>query len=189
METEKDQIDNLPKSYLHFVFQIVKKPDTIITEEYKGLAKYGATTIIMLLILIFLSNLVKGISSASNEIWYLVYLQDSIIQTVSFAIPLMLAIFLLNWIATEVIHRQSIAYYLEKVGSVLLLPVLVLLLSTMLKIYEIALYSWLNSLAYTLIYLGVFTASYLFSARHNYKIALLIVLGFYFLAKFISIIF
>ncbi|MBU9713084.1 hypothetical protein [Evansella tamaricis] len=180
---EKKQLN-----YFQYSFLLIKNPDEIITKDYKGFHKYGFFNMIILILAIFSNKLLEGLDYANEDPWYLRELYESITLTVSIAIPLGGIMLLMNWVATKVIDRRSLAYYSEKLGSVMFYPMIFYFITIILQLYNVSFYPLFSSLAMSFLYIGLFLVSYLFAARDNFKISALFVVGFYFISKIINLV-
>ncbi|ADU30534.1 hypothetical protein [Evansella cellulosilytica] len=172
-------------NYIQYIMRLLKHPDDIITEEYKGFRKFGMVNIVIMAILLFLHSIIQEFSINNIETIYDVHLYQSVVFAISYIIPLITILLFMNWVATKMIDKQSIAYYVEKMGAVTFFPSLLLSISIIFYFYHDTIFSLMSSLAFTFIYIGVFVVSYLFSARFHFKISMIFVVLFYLFSKFI----
>ncbi|MFA9560634.1 hypothetical protein ACERII_25360 [Evansella sp. AB-rgal1] len=171
-------------NYFQYVLLILRDPDYVITKSYKGFSKFGLINIITLFSLFFFHSFIQE-TLLLDRSWEIKNILISLKLVFSLFAPFITVFFLMNWVATKVIDKQSISYYLEKFGAVLFYPTFFLLTSIILQWYNVIGYPWLKNISMIFIYIGIFIVSYLFAARDNYKISALFVIGFYFASKFL----
>ncbi|MDY0410392.1 hypothetical protein ACFFIS_16615 [Virgibacillus soli] len=182
--------------YMQFVMDVIKKPHSILSTDYKGYHSYGLITIIA-----FLSLIV--IRSFSYQLK--LHLQNDYIDTkfissfqdffAFFTTPLTLAAVLaliivsFKWYAGEKEGKKlTTNYFLEKLGALLVPSAILYATSIPLALLDISVGSWLSSVAYTFLYVAIFLVSYLFVARDNLKVAAVFLFAFYMIDNVIGLI-
>ncbi|MDG5789105.1 hypothetical protein QA612_16735 [Evansella sp. AB-P1] len=186
-EEQTEQVEEVGKeqklNYFQFLLQMFKKPEDILSKEFKGYELFGLINVVAILMLIFFSYFVQNVTLFTGTAWFAWGFSQSIKHAISFTIPLVTVIFLFNWYGNKEGNKQKIVYYFEKLGASLSLSCVLLLLSIPLNLLNITLHSWFRTGGITLMYIAIFMISYLYVAKGNFKVATVFVLGFYFVYR------
>lgn len=184
--TEKPTKEGSLQNYFQYAMDVLKNPDTHLSTNVNGKQQFGIITIIFFLVLVILNSL-TGILGYMDTLRYFGFNDyfNYFERGLSFALAIAAVILVFKKVAEKNGNEYELDFYYEKFGAMLVLPSAVLLLSIPLNILDITIHSWISSLAFTFLYLGVFLFSFLFVEKNNYKTAVFFVAGFYLVYRLI----
>lgn len=188
-ESEPDVNDsngaNSAQGYVQYLLGLFRDPDQHLDDKTRGLKLFGLINMGALVVLIALSSFVQRIAMTTTTGVRFSWLLDGIKFGLSFAIPIAIVLFALNWYSKRVGQERSVDFFIEKFGAVLALPAALVLIAIPLNLLGITMHSWFRASGLFFIYIGVFLMSYLFAAPRQVKVAVVFSLAFYFVYRLI----
>ncbi|WP_010098228.1 hypothetical protein [Ornithinibacillus scapharcae] len=184
---EKPSGNGQINNYVQYIVQTIKHPEDILSDKFQAKHQFGLITMISFLALILISNLL-GLVSQKELLEYFGFKDyfSYFNSTISYALALILLLFVFKNQAAKTGTPYEINFFLEKLGALLVIPSILLLLSIPLELLDVTIHYWLSSLARTLLYVGVFMTSYLYISRNDIRTATIHLAGFYIFYSLVS---
>lgn len=177
--------DGNGEGYVQYLMGIFTRPDELLDERSRDLKIFGLINLGALVVLLALSSFVQRTALTSTSGVRVSWLINGIKYGLSFAIPLAIVLFVLNWYAKREGNERSVDFFIEKLGIAAALPAVLVALAIPLNLLGITMHSWFRGAGLFFIYIGVFMMSYLFAAPRQLKPAVVFALGFYFVYRLI----
>ncbi|QOC22513.1 hypothetical protein IC757_16140 [Wenzhouxiangella sp. AB-CW3] len=172
-------------SYPQYLAALYKRPDELLDGTMRGLRLFGLINMSALLVLIALSSFVQRIAMTTTSGVRFSWLLNGIKFGLSFAIPIAIVLFALQWYAKRQEREYSLDFFIEKFGTAMALPAVLVAIAIPLNLLGVTMHSWFRGAGLFFIYIGVFLMSYLFVAPQRLKVAVVFTLAFYFAYRLI----
>lgn len=173
------------EGYAQYLLGLFQNPDQYFGDRLQGLRLFALINAGALVFLIALSSFVQRFSATSVSGFRFSWVVHGIKYGLSFAIPLAIVVFVLNWYAKKQGAERSVDFFIEKLGAALALPAVLVLIAIPLNLLGVTMHSWLRSSGLVFIYIAIFMMSYLYAAPRQFKAAVVFTLGFYFAYRLI----
>ncbi len=174
-----------PMSYPQYLAALYQRPDELLDDTARGLKLFGLINMTALVVLIALSSFVQRIALTTTSGVRFSWLVNGIKFGVSFAIPIAIVLFAFQWYAKRQGRNDTLDFYIEKFGTAMALPAVLVAIAIPLNLLGITMHSWFRGSGLFFIYIGVFLTSYLFVAPQRLKVAVVFTLAFYFAYRLI----
>jgi len=172
-------------SYPQYLAALYQRPDELLDDSVRGLKLFGLINMGALVVLIALSSFVQRIALTTTSGVRFSWLVNGIKFGLSFAIPIAIVLFAFQWYAKRGQHERSLDFFIEKFGTAMALPAVLVAIAIPLNLLGITMHSWFRGSGLFFIYIGVFMVSYLYVAPQRIKVAVVFTLAFYFAYRLI----
>lgn len=177
------------EGYIQHVREVVTAPDAYFDPDTRSNTLFGYISMAAFLALVLIESLFGRITRFSNWSFEFSYVVEAFKTALTIGVSIAAVLFVLNWQAGRSDGRTSLAFYVEKFGAALILPSLLLALAIPLEILDITIHSWFRGAALILVYVAVFMMSYWYAAPKRLNIAVLFLIGFYFVYRLLLLLF
>jgi len=177
------------EGYIQHVREVVTAPDAFFDSGTRSNTLFGYISMAAFLALVLIESLFGRIVRFSNWSFEFSYVVEAFKTALTIGISIAAVLFVLNWQAGRGDGRASLAFYVEKFGAALILPCLLLVLAIPLEMLDIRIHSWFRGAALILVYVAVFMMSYWYAAPKRLNIAVLFLIGFYFVYRLLLLLF
>jgi len=177
------------EGYIEHVREVVTAPDAFFDPGTRSNTLFGYISMAAFLVLVLLESLFGRIARFSNWSFEFSYVIQALKTTLTIGIAIAAVLLVLNWQAGRGDGRASFAFYVEKFGAALILPSLLLVLTIPLELLDITIHSWFRGAALILVYVAVFMMSYWYVAPKRLNIAVIFLIGFYFVYRLLRLLF
>lgn len=177
------------EGYIQHVREVVTAPDAFFDSGTRSNTLFGYISMAAFLALVLIESLFGRIVRFSNWSFEFSYVVEAFKTALTIGISIAAVLFVLNWQAGRGDGKASLAFYVEKFGAALILPCLLLVLAIPLEMLDITIHSWFRGAALILVYVAVFMMSYWYAAPKRLNIAVLFLIGFYFVYRLLLLLF
>jgi hypothetical protein len=165
-------------NYLDYLRQIFLDTDRFFDDRKRGLMVFGLINMSALVALLALGTFFQRIGASTGGMRF-AWLMTGIKLGLAIAVPLAIAVFVLNWYSSRQGSARGIDFFVEKLGAALALPLLLLVVALPFGLIGATLHSWFHGAALVFVYIAIFVMAYLYAAPRRLQVATLFALGFY----------
>jgi hypothetical protein len=173
-------------NYFAYLREIFTDTDRFFDERKRGLMVFGLINMGALVALLVLSTFFQRIGASTGGMRF-AWLMSGIKLGLAIAVPLAIALFVLNWYSSRQGSERGIDFFVEKLGAALALPLVLLVIAVPLGLIGATLHGWFHGAALVFTYIAVFMMAYLYAAPRQLQVAVLFALGFYFTSLLIRL--
>jgi hypothetical protein len=165
--------------YPQYFLSLFTRPDEMLDDKYRGYKIFGLINMGALIALLILSHLIQRVLRTTTSGVRFSWLLDAVKYGLGYAIPIAIVLFLFHWYAKQKSQKFSLDFFMEKFGSMLALPVVLVVTGILFNILTINIHVWFRSAGLIFLYTAVFMASFLYVAPRKFQVAVVFTLGFY----------
>lgn len=180
-----DEAREAAKGYAGHVMEVLTAPDRAFAAGYRTGKTNSLIDLGGFLAVFFLAAVVARTFGYSGFDFEFGHIVDGIKAVLVIGIPIVALLFAWNALG----ESRGLDFYMEKFGSALVLPCLLLILAILLDIIDIRIQSWFRGMSLVFIYIGVFAATYAYAVPGKLKTAAIFTVGFYFAYRLLGLLF
>lgn len=177
----ESEVAETASTFVNHACRVVLHSDEYFHEDKSASLQLGLINFAIFLGTIFLYQFFLQVTRLSSWSFKFAHVTSGIRSLLAIGVPLVLAAYVLRWRAGKRDDAPaSLAFFVERVGAILIIPSLLLVVATLLKILNINLYAWFRGAEQALVYAGIFLLSYLHADKSRIANAAIFTVGFYF---------
>lgn len=173
--------DDATSAYISHARQVIMQPDEYFHDDKGASLKLGLINFAVFLGLTFLYIFFVQVTRFSSWSLKFGHVTSGIRSVLAIGVPLAVAIYALRWInGNQGGAKRSTSFFVEKVGSILIVPSLLLAAALVLRVLNLDLHSWFRGVEMVMVYVGIFLLSYLHASKNRIATAAVFTIAFYF---------
>ncbi len=165
--------------YPQYFLSLFTRPDEMLDDKYRGHKLFGLINMIVLVGVLILGHLIQRMVRTTTSGVRFSWLLDAIKYGLAYAVPIAIVLFLFHWYAKQKGQKFSVDFFMEKFGSMLALPVVLVVTGILFNILTVNIHTWFRGAGVSFLYIAVFMASFLYVASRRFQVAVVFTLGFY----------
>lgn len=185
VEEAAHEVQEAAGGYVSHVIEVLTAPDRAFAAGYRTGKTNAMIDLAGFLGVFFIASVVARTFGYSGFDFEFGHIIDGIKAVLVIGIPIVALLFAWN------MHGESrgLDFYMEKFGSALVLPCVLLIVAVLLDIIDIRIQSWFRGMAIAFVYIGVFASTYAYAAPGKLKTAAIFTAGFYFTYRLLGLLF